>query len=158
MPSIHQIWQKPSCKAQWTAEEGKADKGRYERTTSGNGQAQSSKSPRGQWRIRKNGGNWVWNHLWRPNNPWGSGIDDGDIWCSLLKWLVSGLFFWSVSQSATDVVTCKTAAYVRVKLQCDLFRSLWVCVCVCKRHLHQWTLLVPVIHVISTSYKTWGKV
>ena len=36
-----------------------------------------------------------------------------------------------VCQSATDVVTCKTAAYVRVKFQCDLFRSLLVCVCVC---------------------------
>ena len=32
-----------------------------------------------------------------------------------------------------------------------------MCVCVCKRHLHQWTLLVPVIHAVSTSYKSGGK-
>ena len=33
-----------------------------------NGQAWSSPSPRGQWRTGKNGGNWLQNHLWRPND------------------------------------------------------------------------------------------
>ena len=39
--------------------------------TSGNGQAWSSPSPRGQWRTEKNGRNWLWNHLWCPNSPRG---------------------------------------------------------------------------------------
>ena len=33
------------------------------RTTSGNGQAWSSASPRGQWKTGKDGGNWLRNHL-----------------------------------------------------------------------------------------------
>ena len=41
------------------------------KTTSGNGQAWSSPSPRGQWRTGKNGGNWLQNHLWCPNDPRG---------------------------------------------------------------------------------------
>ena len=36
-----------------------------------NGQAWSSASPRGQWRTGKNGGNWLRNHLWCPNDPCG---------------------------------------------------------------------------------------
>ena len=28
-----------------------------------------SPSPRGQWRQKKNGGNWLWRHLWCPNDP-----------------------------------------------------------------------------------------
>ena len=31
----------------------------------------SSRSPRGRWRTEKKGGNWLWNHLWCPNNPRG---------------------------------------------------------------------------------------
>ena len=50
---VHQVWPKPSCKAQWKGEEDKADKGRGGKTTSGNGQAWSSPSPRGQWRTGK---------------------------------------------------------------------------------------------------------
>ena len=38
-------------------EEDMADRGRGGKTTSGNGQALSSRSPRGQWRTGKNGGN-----------------------------------------------------------------------------------------------------
>ena len=34
-------------------------------------QAWSSAGPRGQWRTGKNGENWLWNHLWCPNNPRG---------------------------------------------------------------------------------------
>ena len=75
---IHQVWPKPSCKAQWKGEEDNADRGRGGKTTSGNGQAWSSPSPRGQWRTGKNGGNWLWNHLWRPNNSSDYGIDDND--------------------------------------------------------------------------------
>ena len=41
------------------------------KTTSGNGQAWSSASPRGQWRTGKNGENWLQNHLWCPNDPRG---------------------------------------------------------------------------------------
>ena len=40
-------------------EEDKANRGRGEKTTSGNGQAWTSLSPRGQWRTGKNGGNWL---------------------------------------------------------------------------------------------------
>ena len=52
-------------------EEDKADKGRGGKTTSGNGQAWSSPSPRGQWKTVKNGGHWLRNHLWCPNDPRG---------------------------------------------------------------------------------------
>ena len=36
-----------------------------------NGQAWSSPSPRGQWRTGKDGGNWLRNHLWCPNDSRG---------------------------------------------------------------------------------------
>ena len=39
--------------------EDKADRGRGGKTTSGNGQAWSSTSPKEQWRTEKNGGNWL---------------------------------------------------------------------------------------------------
>ena len=52
-------------------EEDKADNGRGGKTTSGNGQAWSSASPRGKWRTGKNGENWLQNHLWCPNDPHG---------------------------------------------------------------------------------------
>ena len=41
------------------------------KTTLRNGQAWSSLSPKGQWRIEKNGENWLWSHLWCPNYPHG---------------------------------------------------------------------------------------
>ena len=44
------------------------DRGRGGKTTSGNGQAWSSPSPRGQWRTGKNGENWLQNYLWCPND------------------------------------------------------------------------------------------
>ena len=68
---VHQVWPKPSCKAQSKGEEDKADRGRGGKATSGNGQAWSSPSPRGQWRTGKIGGNWLRNHLWCPNDPRG---------------------------------------------------------------------------------------
>ena len=68
---VHKVWPKPSCKAQWKREEDKADKGRGGKITSGNGQAWSSASPRGQWRTGENGENWLQNHLWCPNDPRG---------------------------------------------------------------------------------------
>ena len=56
------------------------DRGRGGKTTSGNGQALSSTSPRGQWRRGKIGENWLQNHLWCPNDPDGEEIDDdGDL-------------------------------------------------------------------------------
>ena len=48
------------------------------KTTSGNGQAWSSASCRGQWRTGKNGGNGLQNHLCCPNDPRGYEIDDDD--------------------------------------------------------------------------------
>ena len=71
MSPVHQVWPKPPCKAQWNGEEDKADRGRGVKITSGNGQAWSSESPRGQWRTGKNGENWVQNYLWCPNDPRG---------------------------------------------------------------------------------------
>ena len=49
----HHVWPKPSSKAQWKGEEDKADRERGVKTTSGNGQAWRSASPRGQWRTGK---------------------------------------------------------------------------------------------------------
>ena len=53
MSPIHQAWPKPSCKAQQKGKEDKADRVRGGKTTSGNGQACSSTSPRGQWKTEK---------------------------------------------------------------------------------------------------------
>ena len=50
MLPVHQVWPKPSYKAQWKGEEDKTDRGRGGKTTSGNGQAWSLASPRGQSR------------------------------------------------------------------------------------------------------------
>ena len=44
MSPAHQVWSKPSCKAQWNGEEDNADRKRGGKTTSGNGQAWSSSS------------------------------------------------------------------------------------------------------------------
>ena len=68
---VHQVWPKPSCKAQQKGEEDKADRGRGGKTKAPNGQAWSSPSPRGQWIKGKYRGNWLRNHLWCPNNPRG---------------------------------------------------------------------------------------
>ena len=68
---VYQVWPKSSCKAQWKGEEDKTDRRRGGETTSGNGQAWSSPSPRGQWRTEKNGANWLWNYLCCPNDPFG---------------------------------------------------------------------------------------
>ena len=76
MSPIHQVWPKPSCKAQWKKEEDKADRGRGGKTISGDGQSWSSPSPRGQWRTGENGWNWLQNHLWCLNDLYGWGIDE----------------------------------------------------------------------------------
>ena len=34
--------------------------------------------PKGSGEQGKNGGNWLWNHLWCPNDPYGKRIDDDD--------------------------------------------------------------------------------
>ena len=47
------------------------DRGRDGKTTSGNGPAWGSASPRRQWRTGKNGENWLQNHLWCLNDPRG---------------------------------------------------------------------------------------
>ena len=69
MSPVHQVWPKPSCKAQWKEEEDKADRGRGGKTASGNGQTWSSPSRRGQLRTGENERNWLRNLLWCPNDP-----------------------------------------------------------------------------------------
>ena len=71
MYSVHNVWPKPFCKAQWKGEEDKADRKRGGKTSTWlrNGQAWSLPSPRGQWRTGENGGNWLWSYLWCPNDP-----------------------------------------------------------------------------------------
>ena len=69
MSPIHQVWPKPSCKAQGKEEEDKADRGKGGKTTSGDGQAWNSAGLRGQWRTGKNGETWLQNYLWCPNEP-----------------------------------------------------------------------------------------
>ena len=75
MSPIHQVWPKPSCKAQWKGEEDRADRRRGGKTTSGNGQVWSLSSPRGQWRTENNAkGKWLLSHLWCPNGSRSNGI------------------------------------------------------------------------------------
>ena len=62
---------KSILQTQSKGEEDKADRRRAGKTISGNGQAWSSPSPRGQWRTGKNGKNWLQIHLWCPNDPRG---------------------------------------------------------------------------------------
>ena len=69
MSPVHQVWLIPSYEAQLKGEEDKADRGKGGKTTSGNGQACSSASPRGQWKTGANGKKWLQNHLWCPNDP-----------------------------------------------------------------------------------------
>ena len=47
MSPVHQVWPKPSCKAQSKGEEDKADGGRGGKTTSGNGKASVRQVPEG---------------------------------------------------------------------------------------------------------------
>ena len=61
---VHQVWTKHRARHGEGGEEDKTDRGRGGETTSGNGQAWSSPSPRGQWRIEKNEGN-----LWCTKRP-----------------------------------------------------------------------------------------
>ena len=70
MFAVHQVWPKPSCKAQWRGKKTRQTEKEVGRQ-SGNGQAWSSPSPRGQWRTGENGGNWLNGHLWCPNDPCG---------------------------------------------------------------------------------------
>ena len=58
--------------------QGRQQQKRDGKTTSVNGQAWSSPSPRGQCRTDKNGGNWLWSHVWCPNDPRGWGIGEGE--------------------------------------------------------------------------------
>ena len=53
MSPVHQVWPNQSCKARWKGGEDKADRKRGGKTTSRNGHALSSPSPRGQWRTEK---------------------------------------------------------------------------------------------------------
>ena len=95
MSPFHQVWPKPSCKAKWKGEKDKADRGRGGKTTSGNGQAWSALSPRGQWRTGEDGGNWLRNHLWCPEDPRDRGIDydnDDDVHAP-----------WALQKDAFDV-------------------------------------------------------
>ena len=53
MSPVHRVWPKLPCKAQWKGEEDKEDRKRGGETMSGNGQAWSLPSPRGQQRTEK---------------------------------------------------------------------------------------------------------
>ena len=66
---VHQVWPKPSCKAQWKGDEDKVDRGRGGKTSSGNGQAWSSPSPLGQWRTEKKWGKLVVKSSVVPQRP-----------------------------------------------------------------------------------------
>ena len=68
MSPVHQVRSKSCCKAHWEGEDNKADRRRGGKTTSGNGQAWSSPSPRGRWGTVKNGGNRLWSPLWCCND------------------------------------------------------------------------------------------
>ena len=57
------------------------DRRRCGKITSGNGQAWSSPSPRGQWRTEINGRNWLWSNLWCPNDPHGQETGEGKHLC-----------------------------------------------------------------------------
>ena len=59
----HQVWPKPSCKAQSKGDEDKADRGRGGKTASGNGQAGVCQLPEDGGERGKNGGNWLRNYL-----------------------------------------------------------------------------------------------
>ena len=102
--SVHQVWPKPSCKAQWKREEVKADRGRGGKTTSGNGQAWSSASPRGQWRTGKNGKHLVAQSPMVPQWP----SQSRDIW------------WWWISPA----MNCISLLYVLT----IAFASVWDCV------------------------------
>ena len=60
-----------TCVTIW--EQDKADRERGGKATSRN-----SQSPGGQWRTEKNGGNWLYSHLWCLNDPCSKGIDNND--------------------------------------------------------------------------------
>ena len=52
---IHQVWPKPSCKAQWKGEENKAIKGAVKQYQGMDRLGVWQLTPRGQWRTRKSG-------------------------------------------------------------------------------------------------------
>ena len=60
-------------------------------------------SPGGQWRTGKNGGNWLWNHLWCPNEPCGLGINDDDD--------ESFVAYWAESTNWQTVLQTKRSVY-----------------------------------------------
>ena len=116
MSPVHQVWPKLSCKAQWKGEEDKAGRGRGEKTTSVNGQAWSSPSPRRQWKTAGKERNWLWNNLWWPNNPRGKGIDDDDDddgsipWNELEHWFSSDTLHSLMAPKAFRSHTLVTAS------------------------------------------------
>ena len=73
--SVHQVWPKPSCKAQWKREEDKADrKKRWEVNTkkwTGLEFAKSQRAVENRKERGKNGVNCMWSHLWCFNDPHG---------------------------------------------------------------------------------------
>ena len=106
MSPVHQVWPKPSCKAQWKGEEDKADRGRGGKTASGNGQVWSSPSPRGRWRTGENVGNWLRNHLWCPNDPRGYGIDEDDNETGDPNFASAILYREIVVKITTETISC----------------------------------------------------
>ena len=78
------------------------------KATLGNGQAWSSPRPRGQWRREKKGRNWLWSHLWCPNDPSGSGLGGG--WRERIRrpassWHISSAIEHFFLRNSTEVKT-----------------------------------------------------
>ena len=117
MSPVHQVWPKPSCKAPWKGVEDKANKGRGGKTTSGNGQAWSSASPRGQWRTGSNGENWLQNHLWCPNDPRVKGL------MMLMMMMSSASFFLHSIHSDPALALYKWAQANKHRLSADRLYS-----------------------------------
>ena len=120
MSPVHLVWPKPSCKARWKAEEDRTDRGRGGNILSGNGQAWSSLSPRGQWRTRKNGGNWLWNHLWCPSDTHVKGLMrwDGMRDVVFVTGGVSGVSIQAVAVQTFQSVAC--FMYLEVLVRCRM--------------------------------------
>ena len=133
MSPVHQVWPKLSCKAQWKGEEDKSDRGRGWKTTSGNGQAWSWPSPKGQWRTGQNGGNWLWNHLWYPNNHRCQGIDDDDDEF-IIGHIISGDLEVKIRQNKTNIA--------------QLWRQIAVCYPDCDWIIYCWHMNMVIVSVM----------
>ena len=89
-------------KARWKGEEDKADKGRVGKTTSGNGQAWSSASPKGQWRTGKKWRKLVAKLFVVPQRP--SRLRDWWWWWSAKSLIKSLINAWFSTALSSDTI------------------------------------------------------